>query len=120
MAEFDRASRANNTDPLDRLRVPHELHTLTVTDLPVLDLRHGEALRHVGLAAEDLADPDWTACQAVGHAAWFLHAGGVIASSATGIGLVITVFGIRLKPQQLTVASTITLDAQTYRDAHAS
>lgn len=120
MAEFDRASRANNTDPLDRLKVPHELHTFTVTDLPVLGLRDAEALRYVGLAPEDLTDPDWTGCQAVGHAAWFLHAGGVLAPSATGLGLVITVFENRLQPRQLTVVSTVTLDEHVYRDAHAS
>ncbi|MFL6137489.1 MAG: RES domain-containing protein [Frankiaceae bacterium] len=116
-AEFDRASRANNTDPLVRLRAPHELHTITVTGAPLLDLRTEGALRYVGLAFEDIQDDDWTACQAVGHAAWFLETAGVVAPSATGAGIVIAVFENRLRPGQLRLRSSVTLDEATYQRA---
>jgi len=57
----------------------------------------------VGLSVDDIADDDWTACQAVGQAAYFLGHDGLIAPSATGQGLVIAVFESRLAHGQLTV-----------------
>lgn len=64
-----------------------ELHTLDAHDLRVLDLRSDSALNQVGLTTDDIADEDWTACQAVGHAAYFLDYDGVLAPSASGLGL---------------------------------
>lgn len=83
----------------------------------MLDLRDEESLDYVGLRMEDILDEEWTACQTVGHAA-FLDYGGIVAPSATGAGLVIAVFEARMKPGELTLRSTETLDAVTYRSTH--
>jgi len=116
--EFARLARANNQAPEDMLRLPRELQTIDVANLPVLDLREEASLEYVGLRMEDILDEDWTACQAVGHAAFFLDYGGIVASSATGSGLVIAAFEARVKPGELTVLSTETLDAASYKHAH--
>jgi len=116
--EFARLAQANNQPPEDMLRLPRELHTIDVTALPVLDLRDEESLDYVGLRMEDILDEEWTACQTVGHAAFFLDYGGIVAPSATGAGLVIAVFEARMKPGELTLRSTETLDAVTYRSTH--
>jgi len=62
----------------------------------------------------DIADDDWTACQAVGHAAYFLDMGGVVAPSATGYGIVIAVFEARVTPGQIVLSGTVVLDEATY------
>lgn len=80
-------------------------NTITVQDLDVLDLRDDAALHQVGLDRADLNGYDWSACQAVGHAAWFLAQSGLIAPSATGQGVVLAAFEERLNPDQLTVAT---------------
>ncbi|HEV8650482.1 MAG TPA: RES domain-containing protein [Actinomycetes bacterium] len=119
IGEFDRLAVANSIDPLAMLKRPHELHTVTATDLQILDLREEKSLSYVGLAPEDIADDDRTACQAVGHAAWFLQMSGVVAPSATGKGLVIAVFENRLRPGQLRLERTTELDENTYGDARS-
>lgn len=119
MAELDRAVTANNSSPEITLTVPHELHTIDVTTLDVLDLRALDKLQYVGLTPDDLGDRDWTACQSVGHAAWFLHMGGIVAPSATGDGLVITVFENRLRPGQIKLQQSKPLDIRTYRAVRA-
>lgn len=60
------------------LSVPHLLHAIQVTNVEVLDLRSKTARDAVGLEDEDITG-DWAACQAVGHAAWFLEMSGVLA-----------------------------------------
>lgn len=92
-----------------------ELHTLGAHDLRVLDLRSDSALNQVGLTIDDIADEDWTACQAVGHAAYFLDYDGVLAPSASGVGLVVAAFGGRLAPDQLEVEDTQLLTEARYR-----
>jgi RES domain-containing protein len=114
MLEFQRRAEAAAMDPLDMLRAGYILHTIEVHDLPVLDLRDEQALAAVGLGQEDITAEDWTACQSVGHAAWFLEYGGVLAPSAAGHGFVLTVFESRLEPRQLTVNESIRLDPATY------
>lgn len=114
LAEFGRMAEANGMDPLAMLGRPFDLHTVEVSDLALLDLREEKALRHVGLAPEDIRDDDWTACQTVGHAAYFLDMSGIVAPSATGIGLVIAAFETRLRSGQLHVSTTTTLDAAAY------
>jgi RES domain-containing protein len=120
VAEFDRMASANGIDALAMLRRPYELHTVTATDLQLLDLREEKALRYVGLTPEDIADDDRTACQAVGHAAWFLQMSGIVAPSATGNGLVIAAFENRLRPGQLRLARTTRLNEGTYARARSS
>lgn len=95
VGEFERLAESQGFTPERMLRVPYALHTVAVTDLPVLDLRSPAALDRLGLTLDDIADEDWTACQAIGHAAWFLGHGGVLAPSASGTGLVLATFETR-------------------------
>lgn len=95
--------------------MPYRLHTIGVEDLAVLDLRSLEAQEVVGLEIEDIFGDDWAACQAVGHAAWFLHMPGVIAPAAGGVGLVITAYEQRTRPGQVTVLRSTDLTPATYR-----
>lgn len=88
------------------LGVPRVLHDISVSDARVLDLREPEQRAAVGLEDSDISDSDWTLCQQVGHAAWFLGLQGVIAPSAAGRGLVLTLFEGRLDPGQVVVTNS--------------
>lgn len=114
LAELDRLAEASGTTTTQLLRAPRALHTVEVKQAPLLDLRTENALGYVGLSLDDIRDDDWTACQAVGHAAYFLEMAGVVAPSATGEGLVIALFETRIAPEQLLVAGSVRLDAATY------
>ncbi len=96
LGEVRRSAEAQNTPVEEMLSVPYLLHTVDVQGVSILDLRADAALEHVGLNLTDIADLDWTACQSVGHAAWFLGLGGVLAPSATGDGLVLAAFENRV------------------------
>lgn len=85
------------------LRRGRELHDVQVAGLAVLDLTADGALDHVGLTLEDIADDDWSACQAVGEAAHFLGMAGITAPSATRAGIVVAAFETLVAPGQLTV-----------------
>ena len=99
----------------DMLVVGRELHTVQVNDLPVLDLRDPRRLASVGLGPEDISDEDRSACQAIGHAAWFLEFGGVLARSARhDDGLVLAAFETRVRPGQLQLTKTVQLDQGLY------
>lgn len=117
MRELQRLTDAAGTDPLALLRRGYALHDIEVMALPVLDLRSPEALECVGLSAEDVTDDDWSACQAVGHAAWFLEFGGVLAPSATGDGHVLAAFEHRIEPGQVTVLRSRPLSPEMYYEA---
>lgn len=39
----------------------------------------------MGLENDDIYGDDWSGCQAVGHAAWFLHMQGVLVPAAGGV-----------------------------------
>jgi RES domain-containing protein len=117
LAELERQSHMTNIPVLARIAQGIELHTVAVTGLHMLDLRDHEALGQVGLTTSDISDEDRTACQAVGHAAYFLEFGGVLAPSATGIGIVATVFESRLRPGYLDVQATRLLTEAEYRQA---
>lgn len=80
----------------------------------MLDLRGDTAREKVGLELTDIADDDWMARQSVGQAVHFLNFGGVLAPSATGVGLVLTAFESRLRPGQLTVQSSEPLTADLF------
>lgn len=115
--EFDRTSEASGIDPMVRLRAAYELHTFECVDLELLDLRSEDDLQYVGLTLDDISDDDKTACQAVGHAAWFLEMDGVVAPSATGAGLVIALFENRLTPGQVRVTNSVPFDESAYARA---
>lgn len=114
IAELDRTAAAAGLRPVAMIRKGLTLHALTVQEMQVLDLREASALRQVGLELEDISDDDWTACQAVGHAAYFLNFDGVLAPSATGTGLVLAAFETRLRPDQLTLDRSEPLSEDLY------
>lgn len=120
MREFQRYASAQNTEPEHLLQVPYRLHTIAVEGLQVLDLRTPNARTYVGLADEDLVDDDWSACQSIGHAAWFLNMAGVIAPSATGVGLVAAAFEFRAEVGQVRVARSEDFTPELFRDASAT
>lgn len=117
--ELDRAAEAAAIEPLVMLDAGYDLHTVDVEALQVLDLRKEAALRHVGLAPEDVIDEDRTACQAVGHAAWFLEMQGVVAPSASGVGLVITAFETRVPVGALALIDSVPFTRGNYVPAGA-
>ncbi|ROS50227.1 RES family NAD+ phosphorylase [Frigoribacterium sp. PhB24] len=95
VGELERLADSQGSTPERMLRVPYVLHTVEVTDLPILDLTDPADLDRLGLTTADIADEDWTACQSIGQAAWFLGLGGVLAPSASGAGLVLAAFETR-------------------------
>lgn len=119
LAELERAAQAQQLTVPDLLTIPYRLHTIAVTGLNLLDLRRPAALRAVGLTRADLADPDWTACQAVGHAAWLQGLSGLIAPSATGAGDVIALFENRMGTA-VTVESSEPLTPTRYAELRAA
>lgn len=96
------------------LEASYRLHTIEATDLAVLDLITSDAREAVGLEDDDIYGDDWSACQAVGHAAWFLHVQGVLVPAAGGIGLVITAYEQRTRPGQLHVSHSEDLTPTRY------
>jgi len=116
MVEVERAAQAASTTAETMLEVPYRLHTVDLADLAVLDLTTAEAREAVGLEDDDIYGDDWSACQAVGHAAWFLHVQGVLVPAAGGIGLVITAYEQRTRPGQLRLCSSVDLTPTRYRE----
>jgi RES domain-containing protein len=120
MVEVDRAAETHSVEPERMLSVPYRLHTIEVNGLSVLDLRTAEAQAEVGLEIEDIFGKDWSAGQAVGHAAWFLEMAGVLAPASGGIGLVITAYEHRARPGQVTLDSSVDLTPSLYRELRSS
>lgn len=114
MVEVERAAKAASTTADKMLEAAYRLHTIDIADLEVLDLRTPEAQEAVGLEVDDIFGDDWAACQAVGHAAWFLHMQGVLVPAAGGVGLVITAYEQRTRPGQLAVRHSVDLTPQMY------
>lgn len=92
IGELERLASSQGSSADRMLSVPYLLHEIAVANLSVLDLRNTDAFDRLGLTEGDVSDEDWTACQAVGHAAWFLGLGGVLAPSASGSGFVLAAF----------------------------
>lgn len=120
MGELDRAAESQGISPDALLRAPRTFHTLQVTDMPILDLRKSSSLERVGLLMDDIRDDDWSACQLIGHAAWFLEFAGVLAPSALGSGYVLTAFEDRIGPGALRILTSEPLDVSLYRRLSAS
>lgn len=109
--ELEHAAAAASMSLDDMLAVGRELHTIKVEEMEVLDLRDPVRLAAVGLSPDDVEEDDQTACQAVGHAAWFLEFAGVLAPSARNRqGLVLATFESRLSPGQLRHTKSQRLD----------
>jgi RES domain-containing protein len=114
--EARRAAEAIGTSPEVMLQAPYLLHTIDAREVLALDLTSPDIMETVGLTPADIADPDWTACQAVGHAAWFLGFQGILAPSASGAGTVLAAFEGRLDFHQLTVNRSVPFTAALYDD----
>jgi len=115
MVEVERAAQAASTTPEQMLQARYRLHTIQATDMAVLDLTTAEARDAVGLEDDDIYGDDWSACQAVGHAAWFLHVQGVLVPAAGGVGLVITAYEQRTRPGQLQISHSEDLTPTLFR-----
>lgn len=116
MVEVERAAQVASTTPEKLLEAHYRLHTIAAIDLAVLDLTTPEAREAVGLEDDDIYGNDWSGCQAVGHAAWFLHVQGVLVPAAGGVGLVITAYEQRTRPGQLQVSHSEDLTPTRYRE----
>ena len=86
--------------------LPRDLHVIDVNALNVLDLTAEAALRAIGLSMGDIASEDWSTCQAVGQTAHYLGMQGIVAPSATGVGLVIAAFEPAINRGQIVVRET--------------
>jgi len=115
IAELERAAELTNVSVSDAVRSGRTLHTIEVHDVQMLDLSSEQNQAAIGLGTGDIADDDHTACQAVGQAADFLGYQGVLAPSATVIGLVLAVFEARLRHEQLQVTSSEPLTEELLR-----
>lgn len=120
MGEVQRAAQTNHLSVERMLSVPYVFHTIAIQGLRVLDLRSVEALNRLGLEPEDLLSGDWSACQTVGHAAWFLDFAGVLAPSAMGQGLTLAVFEHKAEPDQVTFQSTVPLTPALFANLSSS
>lgn len=72
--------------------LPRALYRYEIELDRVPDLTDGEVRARVGLGADVLTGPDWTACQDLGIAAHALGANGINSPSATAVGEVLAVF----------------------------
>ena len=86
--------------------LPRDLHTITVTDLQVLDLTSEDARSSVGIEMLDIEDSDRSRCQEIGEAAHYLGLQGILAPSATHVGTVIAVFERNTRRGQLILVET--------------
>lgn len=91
-----------------------------IPDLAVLDLTTPQAREAVGLENDDIYGDDWSGCQAVGHAAWFLHMQGVLVPAAGGVGLVVTAYEQRTRPGQLQLRQSVDLTPALYQELRAT
>lgn len=116
MGELSRIAQSQGVSEAVLLEVPRVLHRIEVAGAKVLDLQSEAQRSDVGLAESDISDSDWTICQQVGPAAWFLGFQGVIAPSATGRGKVLTLFEGRIDPGQVQIAASDTLTFELFSE----
>jgi RES domain-containing protein len=94
IAEFNRMAARAGRRPEDF--TPRRLYTFELRLHGLVDLRPTDARTAVDLDDDDILGDDASACQAVGEAAETLGREGIIAPSATGLGIVLAVFFDRL------------------------
>jgi RES domain-containing protein len=111
IAEFERTARGQAKGA--RSFLERSVHHINVANLVTADLRSPEALAAVGLSLESVSDDHWEPCQRVGELAHYLGLQGLLAPSATGLGIVVVVFEGRVRIGQLDVLSTHPM--QSYR-----
>lgn len=94
IAEFNRMAARSGRRPEDF--TPRRLYRLELRLHGLVDLRSTGARKAVELSDADILGDDPAPCQAVGEAAESLGREGIIAPSATGLGIVVAVFFDRL------------------------
>lgn len=114
MGEIDRIAASQGVPTEVLLQAPRVLHEIDVSIANVLDLTSVVNRTAARLTDADISDSDWTLCQQVGHAAWFLGHQGILAPSASGQGYVITLFEGRIDPGQVVLASSKALTTDLY------
>lgn len=91
--------------------LPRTVYEIRVEELELLDLRASDARASLDLDEEDISSADRTKCQEVGATAHFLGFQGVLAPSATGMGVVLAVFESRVRKGDLVVVDEHPLSA---------
>lgn len=114
MGELARIAQSQGVTVSVLLDAPRVLHQIDVVEMALLDLRTSDQRSAVGLTDADISDSDWTICQQVGHASWFLGLQGIVAPSASGGGEVVTLFEGRINPGQVSVSSTRSLTFEEF------
>jgi len=104
-AEFARMAEGQGKGPASFL--PRTLHTIAVDNLEIVDLTTAGALEAVGLQRSDLEAEDWGVCQQIGDAIDTLGLGGLVADSATGNGVVLTVYVRHTHHGELNLTSSL-------------
>jgi RES domain-containing protein len=104
VAEFMRLAKGQAKGAQSFL--PRDLHEITVVDLELLDLTSEGARKTVAITLSDIERADRGRCQSIGEAAQFVGLQGVLAPSATGVGLVLAVYERQVRRGQLTVLET--------------
>jgi RES domain-containing protein len=94
IAEFNRMAARSGRRPEDF--TPRRLYQFELRLRGMVDLRPAPARKAVDLGDAEILGDDASACQAVGEAAESLGREGIIAPSATGLGIVLAVFFDRL------------------------
>jgi len=94
IAEFNRMAARSGRRPEDF--TPRRLYRFELRLQGMVDLRPAPAREAVNLGDADILGDDPAPCQAVGEAAESLGREGIIAPSATGLGIVLAVFFDRL------------------------
>lgn len=107
-AEFRRMAEGQGKGPVSFL--PRTLHTISVDELDIIDLTTTGALASIGLQPSDVEADNWTPCQQIGDAVDTLGLGGLLADSATGSGVVLTVYVSHAHHGELNLTSSIEVD----------
>lgn len=94
-AEFFRLAEKQGMDASALL--PRRVYRYSVELSAVLNLTDPQALEAVELIPSDISDDDPTKCQSIGDAAHYAGFEGVMAPSASGVGVVVAVFFDQVK-----------------------
>ncbi|HMO96384.1 MAG TPA: RES domain-containing protein [Tepidiformaceae bacterium] len=107
VAEFTKVAESQPGGRTGFLRpIVHEVY---VEGLTVLNLRTNATRAAVGLSLAAIMAPDHTACREVGYAASYLGVHAIVAPSSTGVGSVVAVYELNIRPAQLTVVRSYPL-----------
>jgi RES domain-containing protein len=107
LAEFEKVAESQPGGRDGFLRP--QFHEVATQELEVLDLRDEQTRAAVGLELHQIIAPDHAACREVGHAASYLGLHAIVAPSSTGVGIVVAVYELNIRPAQLKVVRSYAL-----------